>query len=112
MGPEVAATFRLSASRVRKRGCLGVGRRGCAGARDHYRDESDGLERGEAFPEGEEADDGRDCRVDAVDDGDDPRLEAAETLEFERERDDQTTDSDHEPDGERSRVDRACMSDP
>ena len=58
------------------------------------------MEGRELLPEGEEANDGRDRRIDAVDDGDDPRLEAAEALEFERERDDQTADRDHEPDAD------------
>jgi hypothetical protein len=61
------------------------------------------------LPEGEETNDGRDCRVDAVDDRDNARLEAAEALELEREGDDQADDCDHEPDGERSQVDRAGM---
>src|SRR5438477_2778292 len=65
---------------LRWSGVCVAGRCRCAGACDHYRDQSDDLERGESLPEGEEADDGRDCRIDAVDDGDDPRLEAAETL--------------------------------
>jgi hypothetical protein len=70
------------------------------------------LEHREVFPEGEEANDGRDRRIDAVDDGHDPRLKAAEALEFERERDDQTADGDYEPDRERSYVERPRVPDP
>ena len=48
--------------------------------------------------EREEADDGRDRRIDAVDDRHDARLESAEALEFESERNDQASDRDHETD--------------